>query len=78
MSAPAVPSTILVEREPPLLTLTLNRPEALNAMSPVLLEELDEALCDADAYHETRDVLITGAPLDAGRPNLSAGADIKA
>ncbi len=78
MSAPAAPSTILVDREPPLLTLTLNRPEALNAMSPVLLEELDAALRDAEADAETRVVLITGAPRGEGRPNFSAGADLKA
>ncbi|MQC19431.1 MAG: enoyl-CoA hydratase/isomerase family protein [Chloroflexi bacterium] len=78
MSAPATPSTILVEREPPLLTLTLNRPEALNAMSPMLLEELDAALRAAEADPETRVVLVTGAPRGAGRPNFSAGADIKA
>ncbi|NIR60395.1 MAG: enoyl-CoA hydratase/isomerase family protein [Gammaproteobacteria bacterium] len=77
MSTPA-PSTILVEREPPLLTLTLNRPEALNAMSPVLLGELDAALRDAESDPETRVLLITGAPRGGGRPNFSAGADLKA
>lgn len=78
MSAPAAPSTIVVEREPPLLTLTLNRPEALNALSPVLLEELNAALRDAEADPETRVLLITGAPRGGGRPNFSAGADLKA
>ena len=78
MSADAIPSTILVEREPPILTVTLNRPEVLNAMSPVLLDELEAALHDAEADAETRVVLITGAPRGPGRPNFSAGADIKA
>lgn len=78
MPAGAAPSTILVEREPPIVTLTLNRPEVLNAMSPVLLEELEAALRAAEADPETRVVLITGAPRGPGRPNFSAGADIKA
>ncbi len=78
MSGLAGLSTILVTRERPLLTLMLNRPEALNAMSPVLLEELDMALREAEADPETRVVLITGAPRGGGRPNFSAGADLKA
>lgn len=78
MSMPSVPSTILVERDPPILTLTLNRPEALNALSPVLLEELDTALRESEADAETRVVLIAGAPRGGGRPNFSAGADLKA
>ena len=78
MPADATPATILVEREPPILTVTLNRPEVLNAMSPVLLDELDAALHGAEADAEVRVVLITGAPRGSGRPNFSAGADIKA
>ncbi|MCA9855448.1 MAG: enoyl-CoA hydratase/isomerase family protein, partial [Dehalococcoidia bacterium] len=35
---------ILYEVEGPVLTITLNRPEALNALSPDLERELHEAL----------------------------------
>lgn len=54
-------------------TLTLNRPKALNALSPELIDALIAALeqCEADA--QIRAVVLTGGPRA-----FAAGADIKA
>ena len=54
-------------------TLTLNRPEALNALTPALLEELAAALEAAAADPAVRVVVLTGT----GRA-FSAGVDLKA
>jgi enoyl-CoA hydratase/carnithine racemase len=54
------------------LTITLNRPERLNAWTPKMLEELLDAFDRADADDEVRAVLVTGA----GR-GFCAGADLK-
>ena len=62
--------TILVERDGPLLTITLNRPERLNAMPPALADEIGAALYDLG---EARAVLITGA----GK-GFCSGADLAA
>src|SRR5882672_2446351 len=63
--------TILYEKKGPVLTLTLNRPESLNAINPQMTEELHTALDDADADREIRAIILTGA----GR-GFSAGFDI--
>ena len=52
--------------------LTLNRPEALNALSFAILRELDEALASL-ADSDARVLLVTGA----GEKAFCAGADIK-
>src|SRR5688572_26735987 len=62
---------ILYVKEGPVLTLTLNRPEALNAISPALEQELHVALDEADADTEIRAIILTGA----GRA-FSAGYDM--
>jgi enoyl-CoA hydratase/carnithine racemase len=54
------------------LTVTLDRPERLNAFTPVMLEELIEAFDRADADDEVRAVIVTGA----GR-GFCAGADLE-
>jgi enoyl-CoA hydratase/carnithine racemase len=41
--------------------ITLNRPQALNAMNEELMNELDQALADAETDPEIRAVVITGA-----------------
>ncbi|MFN4114653.1 MAG: enoyl-CoA hydratase-related protein [Sphingomonadaceae bacterium] len=62
--------TILAERDGPLLTITLNRPERLNAMPPVMADEIGAALYDLG---DARAVLITGA----GK-GFCSGADLAA
>ena len=63
--------TILHEQTGPVLTLTLNRPDALNALNPQMTKELHAALDEADADPEVRAIILTGA----GRA-FSAGFDI--
>ena len=62
---------ILVEREPPIAVVTLNRPRVLNALSPELIEELTTALPELDADPEIRAIVLTG-----GDRVFAAGADI--
>jgi enoyl-CoA hydratase/carnithine racemase len=52
---------ILYEIEESIATITLNRPEALNAISPALERELHEALDAADVDKQVRVVILTGA-----------------
>ncbi|WP_322494854.1 enoyl-CoA hydratase-related protein [Chloroflexus sp.] len=59
--------------EGPIAILTLNRPQALNALSPALIDNLIRHLEMYDADDLIRAIIITGA----GRA-FAAGADIKA
>ena len=54
---------ILVARDPddPFITLTLNRPEKLNAMSVELSDALDAEIARANSDGETRAIILTGA-----------------
>ncbi|MCY3610703.1 MAG: enoyl-CoA hydratase-related protein [Gemmatimonadetes bacterium] len=63
---------VIASREGRLLTLTLNRPHRLNAVSMPLYEQLIEGLESAAADPEVRCVVLTGT----GRA-FSAGADLK-
>jgi len=63
--------TILYEVEGPVLTVTLNRPDKLNAYTAVMGAELADAFQQADADDAVRVVIVTGA----GR-GFCAGADI--
>jgi len=63
--------TILLERRGRLLVVTLNRPEAMNAVNRVLHDELPDALTFAGTDPDSDVVLLTGA----GRA-FSAGGDI--
>lgn len=65
-------SQILYEVEDRILTLTLNRPDRLNAFTQTMLEELVDALDRSDADDEIRAVIVTGA----GR-GFCAGADLE-
>ena len=40
---------ILVEIDAPIATVTLNRPKVLNALSPAVIGELNDALASLDA-----------------------------
>ncbi len=64
---------VLVATNDGVTTLTLNRPDALNALTPQLLEQLAEALQAAAADPAARVVVLTGT----GRA-FSAGVDLKA
>jgi enoyl-CoA hydratase/carnithine racemase len=64
---------VLVARSGATTTLTLNRPDRLNAVSEELYQELLDHLRLADADPDVRAVIITGA----GRA-FCAGADLKA
>jgi enoyl-CoA hydratase/carnithine racemase len=64
---------IRADLENRVLTITLNRPERLNAWTPVMMRELIEAFDRADADDEVRVVVVTGA----GR-GFCAGADLAA
>jgi enoyl-CoA hydratase/carnithine racemase len=55
------------------LTITLNRPDRLNAFTPTMLAELLDAFDRADSDDDVRAVIVTGA----GR-GFCAGADLEA
>ena len=63
--------TLTTSREDGVLTLTLSRPERLNALNVQMLEELLRALDEIDADDDVRAVIVTGA----GRA-FCAGADL--
>lgn len=62
---------ILYDVQDRVLTLTLNRPEKLNAYTPIMQRELIDALKRADEDDEIRAIIFTGA----GR-GFCAGADL--
>jgi len=68
--------TILVATDPAtgVATLTLNRPDRLNTLSPQVYEELDQALTELAAQDAVRCLVLTGA----GERSFSAGADLTA
>jgi enoyl-CoA hydratase len=65
--------TILSVRTGAVTTITLNRPEVMNALTPAMLDGIAEAVNAASAEAETRVIVLTGA----GRA-FSAGVDLKA
>ncbi len=64
---------ILYEKDGPILTITLNRPDKLNAFTGQMMQEIIEAMDAADADDEVRAIILTGA----GR-GFCAGADLSA
>jgi enoyl-CoA hydratase len=65
---------IIYEKSEGIATITLNRPEALNAFSKEVVPEIMQALEDVKNDESVRVVVLTGA----GEKAFSAGADIKA
>jgi enoyl-CoA hydratase len=53
--------TILYEARGPIALITLNRPERLNAMSALMLRELQAAMDAAEASEAARAIVLTGA-----------------
>jgi 2-(1,2-epoxy-1,2-dihydrophenyl)acetyl-CoA isomerase len=66
------PETILYEKQGGVATITLNRPQALNAFVPQMNKEVLDALRDGERDKEVRCLMITGA----GRA-FCAGQDLK-
>jgi enoyl-CoA hydratase len=65
---------IIYEKSEGIATITLNRPEALNAFNKEVADEVLQAVDDIKADENVRVVVLTGA----GEKAFSAGADIKA
>ena len=65
-------SQILLEKDGPIATITLNRPEKMNAYTRIMMEEMIHALDDTDADDNIRAVIFTGA----GDRAFCAGADL--
>ncbi|MCP5390405.1 MAG: enoyl-CoA hydratase/isomerase family protein [Sphingomonadaceae bacterium] len=65
--------TILTETDGAVTIITLNRPQALNALSSVVLEELIEAFAAYQADDSQKCAILTGS----GDKAFAAGADIK-
>jgi enoyl-CoA hydratase len=63
---------LLVERDGPVVTLTMNRPEARNALSAEMLGRMVDAWEMIDADPEVRVAILTGAG-----GHFCAGADLK-
>jgi len=64
--------TIKLEKDAGIATLTLNRPDVLNAISEEMFRELDEAVTDIENDESVRVAIFTGA----GERAFCAGADI--
>jgi enoyl-CoA hydratase len=65
--------TILVEKRGAVTLVTLNRPQALNALNSEVLRELTEVFADYDRDESQRCLVLTGS----GEKAFAAGADIK-
>jgi enoyl-CoA hydratase/carnithine racemase len=65
--------TILYQTEGGIARITMNRPEAMNAITPTMLKELKAAMLEAGKAQETQVIALTGA----GKA-FCAGVDLKA
>jgi enoyl-CoA hydratase len=64
--------TLLIDIDGPVAIVTLNRPEALNALSQLLMDELTEALMSLERNADVGVIVLTGS-----KKAFAAGADIK-
>jgi enoyl-CoA hydratase/carnithine racemase len=64
--------SILVERDAPVATITMNRPEKRNALSSEMMRELNDALRALSAEPEVRAIVLA-----ANGPAFSAGHDLR-
>jgi enoyl-CoA hydratase len=65
-------STLLVQTENGICTVTINRPDKLNALSKAVFDDLNTAMDEISSNSEIKSVIITGA----GPKAFVAGADI--
>lgn len=63
---------ILVDVTAPTATVTLNRPDVFNSLSPALVADLSDAFAALDEADDVRAVVLTGGP-----KYFAAGADIR-
>jgi enoyl-CoA hydratase/carnithine racemase len=63
---------LLLDRDGPVATLTINRPDRLNALTYAMFTSLPKLLAEAAAMERVRVLVLRGA----GRRSFSAGADI--
>jgi enoyl-CoA hydratase len=66
-------TTVIVEKRGAVTLVTLNRPQALNALNSEVLRELIEVFAAYDADESQRCLVLTGS----GEKAFAAGADIK-
>ena len=66
-------NNLIVEVENKIALVTLNRPQALNALNKDLLDDISNFFTNADSDSEIRVVILTGS----GEKSFVAGADIK-
>jgi enoyl-CoA hydratase len=64
--------TIIYQKESDIGRITLNRPQAMNAITPELLKELTAAIVEAGKDNDVKVIVITGA----GKA-FCAGVDLK-
>ena len=65
-------STVLVQINDHIATITINKPEVLNALSTAVLTDLNQALDEVEKVENIYAVILTGA----GEKSFVAGADI--
>ena len=65
---------ILVETRGAVGLITLNRPQAMNALCAALIEELGQAIDTMEADDAIGAMVLTGAPLDPGARKLRGSA----
>jgi enoyl-CoA hydratase/carnithine racemase len=65
-------SELLYEKDGPIATITLNRPERMNTISMAMLAELSERLLEANGDRDVRAIILTGS----GRA-FCAGLDLQ-
>lgn len=68
-----MPRTIEIETHGAIAIVTLNRPEAMNALSRALRRELAAAMTELDADDSIKAIIVTGA----GERAFTAGLDLK-
>ncbi len=65
--------TVVFEQDQGIGVLTLNRPEALNALTPEMLDRMDDVLREVEADGTARVLIVTAA----GEKAFCVGADLK-